>query len=875
MQAILNLPSVSKEFTVRNLLDNVQKRIRALQALNQPVGHWDVFLILIIRQKLNNYLREKWEETVGTTELPTFKQLLLFLERRSLIENTQNFQKSRDTTKLPLKSNNNQAKGYMKNTQTCLSTTSDTPAEKPQPSCPVCKNSHYLWSCDKFKELTPQERYDLVKKLSICHNCFNSNHRTRDCRKYTCRKCRKRHHILLHFDSEQSTDPHNSKPEMTCQNITTLFNCKFLYKSQVILATAIVDILDSKGNYRPCRAILDSCSQCNSITERLANVLGLNKKEVNIKLKGVANLESSIKYVTSTEIKSRYEDLKLQFSFFVFTNISESMPSLPINRNTLRIPENIFLADPNFHTPADIDILIGAEHFYTLLRNGQIRIPGQSALLQETELGWVFSGRYANSQSLSTFDKKPSVSCNLINFKELPILWELGEDNNSKHLSAEESSAEDHCIKNVSRDESGRYIVKLPFNDKKKSLGVSKNTAYQRLYALEKHFLKDPDLKAQYVDCLESYFEEDHISLLSNADLNRPGYYLPHQAVVKVDSLTTKTRVVFDGSAKTSSGLSLNDTLLVGPTIQDDLFSIVVRFRSNIVAFTADIKQMYRQVLVSPEDRVYQKILWRKDPSEPIKTYVLKTVTFGTSCAPFLAVRTLHQLANDEQKRFPLAAEILKRDVYVDDFLSGAQTLEEARKLRDELISLLQCGGFSLRKWSSNCLELCRELSNESSSEYLALDPSETVKALGIQWDLFTDSIIYTVNITDTDSPVTKRSILSKCSKLFDPLGLVGPVIVIGKILIQSLWKIQLGWDDLVPTEIQEQWSDCQNQLPLLSKIKFARCLTVADSVEIQLHGFCDASEKAYGACIYVRATDSQKQPSVCSSLLEISRCSN
>ena len=111
---------------------------------------------------------------------------------------------------------------------------------------------------------------------------------------------------------------------------------------------------------------------------------------------------------------------------------------------------------------------------------------------------------------------------------------------------------------------------------------------------------------------------------------------MPHHAVVKEDSLTTKVRVVFDGSARSSSGISLNDALMVGPTLQDDLFSQLLRFRSRKYALTADMEKMYHQIRVHPEDALYKKILYRANPNEPVKTYTLNTVTYGTACASYL-----------------------------------------------------------------------------------------------------------------------------------------------------------------------------------------------------------------------------------------------
>ncbi|XP_043484706.1 uncharacterized protein LOC122512738 [Leptopilina heterotoma] len=190
-------------------------------------------------------------------------------------------------------------------------------------------------------------------------------------------------------------------------------------------------------------------------------------------------------------------------------------------------------------------------------------------------------------------------------------------------------------------------------------------------------------------------------------DSQKPGYFLPHHAVIKEDSITTKTRPVFDSSAKSSTGISLNDTLLVSPTLQDDLFAIVLRFRLFTYALTADIQQMYRQILVAENYRLFKKILWRFSLEEPIQIHTVNTVTFETSCAPYLAIRTLRQLADDEENTFPLASKILKRDFNVDDLLTGSQTFQGALELRNDLIQLLEKGGFNLRKWASNHPDMC------------------------------------------------------------------------------------------------------------------------------------------------------------------------
>jgi hypothetical protein len=178
--------------------------------------------------------------------------------------------------------------------------------------------------------------------------------------------------------------------------------------------------------------------------------------------------------------------------------------------------------------------------------------------------------------------------------------------------------------------------------------------------------------------------------------------YLPHHYVLKGSSTTTSFRVVFDASAKTSCGHSLNNNLMVGPTIQDEMFDILLRFRLHLYAFTADIAKMYRQVKVTREDSDKLRILWRKDFSGPVEEYRLLTVTYGTASAPFTATRTLKQLALDEGNHYLLAKEVIIRDFYVDDLMSGCNDKEHGLQLQHELIACVDKGGMKFRKWSSN-----------------------------------------------------------------------------------------------------------------------------------------------------------------------------
>lgn len=271
--------------------------------------------------------------------------------------------------------------------------------------------------------------------------------------------------------------------------------------------------------------------------------------------------------------------------------------------------------------------------------------------------------------------------------------------------------------------------------------------------------------------------------------------YLPHHPVVKESSSTTKVRVVFDGSAKTSSGHSLNDSLLVGPVVQDELLNQIIRFRKFPIALVADIEKMYRQISMNPADRSLQRILWRFDASEPIQAYELGTVTYGLAPSSFLATRTLLQLVEDEGIPFPNASTAIKKNVYVDDLIAGANSIEAAIQLRGELSELLQKGGFRFRKWCSNALPVVADLPPEllGTQHSMKFDPDESIKTLGIRWEPEADVFRFDVTVTVQNQRPTKRTILSAIAQLYDPLGIISPVVVAAKILMQNLWLLALG----------------------------------------------------------------------------------
>ncbi|XP_033217074.1 uncharacterized protein LOC117172895 [Belonocnema kinseyi] len=196
------------------------------------------------------------------------------------------------------------------------------------------------------------------------------------------------------------------------------------------------------------------------------------------------------------------------------------MPSMPLNRNHFEIPPNIFLADPNFHEPAPSDIIIGAEFAHSFLRKGQLRIKGHTAVLQKPILGWIIAGR-AYNQNRKTNDRSTNLFCLFNQSEKMPILWELDPVQTTSTHSKEEQVCETHFANHVRRDDDGRYIVKLPFNDKIDQRADLRNVALQRFYTLERKFDRNPSLKTQYSYCVNSYLSEGHMSLATKDSLDK------------------------------------------------------------------------------------------------------------------------------------------------------------------------------------------------------------------------------------------------------------------------------------------------------------------------------------------------------------------
>lgn len=365
------------------------------------------------------------------------------------------------------------------------------------------------------------------------------------------------------------------------------------------------------------------------------------------------------------------------------------------------------LADPDFDKPGNIDMLLGASFFWQVIKNGKYELGKDCPVLQGTKLGYIISGSVPQTTN--------QTHCHLLQLSEqLAKFWTIEDCQTNVILSAEEIACENHFVLNTTRDSSGRFIVEIPFKEQVDKLGESKQRAVKQFYSLERKLTSDPYLKNRYINFMNEYLSLGHMNKVENSD--SISYFLPHHGVLKESSETTKLRVVFNGSAPTTTGLSLNDLQMVGPTIQSDLLSILIQFRKYTYVVSADIAMMYRQILVAPNHRSLQKIVWRTDPSKPLEEYELATVTYGTASAPFLEIRSLNQVAVENEILYPEAAKIIKNNFYVDDMITRSNNKETLIQNCQLVSNILKTGCFELRKWISNSSVVLDALTDSDGS---------------------------------------------------------------------------------------------------------------------------------------------------------------
>lgn len=500
IDSLFNLPKLTNENAtdLRKLIDTCTKNVDALKNLGLPVeGLGECMLINRIASKLDSETRKAWELNHVDDDLPCYDDTLEFLrERCKVLEKIQPIVKQVFKSQKPVR-NVQDVKGK-------TSTLVATPDK-----CPQCSESHELWRCDSFKNAVLSDKYNVLRRLGACFNCLQKGHRTINCTsKHTCKKCRKSHHTILHPEddgtkksvtsptSAEKPEPAKKNPEQPTKSEPTAVPDEEEKRSnfcvqpknlgkQILLSTAVVLVIGKAGQQYPCRVLLDSGSHTSFVTEQFANLLALKKETANINISCLNDTQTKVRLKIHTQVKSRVTDYTVCLELLVVPKITGVLPTSKVDMSALAIPNGVSLADPGFHVPDKVNMLLGADVFYDMLMSGRIQLPRSAAILQETQFGWVLSGPAPteDSQVVHSF-------CSTASDETVDALvrrfWEIESFGN---VESPRSTVEEECVQHFEdtheRTTEGRYLVRLPFNEKKNQLGDSKRMAEKRFYGLE------------------------------------------------------------------------------------------------------------------------------------------------------------------------------------------------------------------------------------------------------------------------------------------------------------------------------------------------------------------------------------------------------
>lgn len=925
---------------IRELLDVIQESLEALNNLEVETQSWDPILVVLIKRKLPFKTREEWEKQLNPEDVPTYAQLLAFLEKR--YRTVENLELVGSVT--------SEISDGIKVSYRNKSKSSQLPDN--YTNCVACNNAaHSLMICETFLNMSISNRSAFVNAKKLCRNCLAVGHVIKDCKSVKrCFKCSRNHHTLLHrddFSQSSSQEPsyerknflttnqsntkyqpfnyqrnhqsnsstnhyqnsryhgrdqnnfsqtttqnsqqnsqmqHNQQQNSSQQNglgnshvkrnLTTITEIESSqstnHEKETLFPTAIIKVKSEGGVTYHLRALLDQCSEEVFIKESVAKMLG--RKQFQIPSFDVTGLEGVVtsRVEKATQVQMLIEEKSLEMNANIVTTLVGMLP-----KAIVQWPKNLFknikLADTNFANPNNVDIMLGTQAYTEILLNGVLKEGGY--LAQNTKLGWIISGK-SDIEPNNSNPRRTLLCLNTRKAEEpdetLKKFWEIEEvPRKKKKFTTEEIECEKVFNESYRRLADGRPQVKLPFKENPfEVLGQSRNQAVARWLSMERKLEKDKQLKVDYMAAIQEHLDLGHMERIKTTEkqlthvkedgnLTFSCYYIPHHAVVKEESKTTKTRIVFDASATTSSGKSLNEILMVGPTIQESLTIRLMKWRIHRYALRGDITKMYRQVKVYEEDVDFQRMVFRFNKTDPIEDFCLNTLTFGTASAAYMATRTLQQIAIDGEREFPIGSKIVKTDFHVDDLLTGADTIDEVKTIWKEIKELLAKAKFPMRKWSSNNNEVLKLIpSEEREFKSAEISIEDTLKTLGIGWSPVEDYFFFTAPEFNVTEKLTKRNFLSQAAKLFDPLGWLGPTIIKPKIMFQNMWKEELRWDDVISKELANEWMEFRNELKSLERIKIPRWFGWTNGCIVELHGFCDASKRAYGAVIYMKTTN-------------------
>ena len=894
---LINLPPVFGERNVsrlRQLLDQIEIHHRGLQTLGVDPATYSHFVVPFLMDKIPEQIRLSMIRFNPKDQLEwTIEDFVASLEKEIKVRENHNL--FRHQTAPPMRRQPQQQQQQHNQIGTASAMLNVNKKRK----CAFCLDeAHQAENCKKVEGV--KERRDIAKRFAKCFICLNSGHKAINCRsRINCRICNGKHHVSI-CNSSTNSGPSSNKatdlpeipspaPSAPLDPNANSWTGNVTSGSNVALQTALAFVDEKKEE--KVRVLFDSGSQKSFVTAKTVSKLGLNyvrKENLGIRAFGSNETDYALREIVNFSISPVNGGESVNVECFVVPEIASIVNEhVEFVKHDYPHLKRLYFSDvAKNKEDLEVDILVGANFIWQFQKGETIRGGPNDPVAIHTTLGWVLSGPLKGRSIVSD---EPSVSnANLVSAstkqekqlleEKVSRLWDLDT------LGIRpENEVHEKLIDEISFS-GGRYTVGLPWKVGHGDLPSNYDVCFHRLQGLLRKLRKEPEILTKYDEIIKEQEQAGIIQKVANLEPEPSGkiHYLAHRAVIRDHAETTKVRIVFDASCKeTRNGTSLNDCLHVGPPLTPLLFNILLRFRHNKVCLIGDIEKAFLNIGINEVDRDCLRFLWVSDTKADkpdVQVYRYNTAVFGVRSSPFLLNAVLRHHIESFKNVDPEFVFKLSESFYVDDLVTGCETTEETFCLYEKARDRLKLAAFSLRKWKSNDQELMARINAEerkiqgenekqqdpSQEESFAKetlgtegDTGNKTKVLGLAWDMGKDTLdiqLGKVSATDFDLP-TKRKILSTLAGIFDPLGITSPVSVTGKVLFQEICVNKLGWDEPLPQELALKWQTWLKDLQQTGKIEIPRCYYEGVEGEIlsySLHGFGDASKKAYSAVVYL-----------------------
>jgi len=872
-------------------IDNAIPHISGLKNLNDEEENRKLL------QKLPDWIIVRWGNIVADhdnkgKDYPSFHQFVEFLTQQAKIAtrpvcSLQALKGERPTERKAQKDSvvnknsttlmvsSNGTENQLADAQT-MQTVNQNPTIK-EKKCVFCKKpDHYLPNCNAFMKETLEHRKQFIKNERRCFKCLRTGHGARDCKRpHECQKCKGKHPSCLHDDNRVKAKRGNENQETVVEATNNKISCSKLSSSSSTTLPVWLSSKHDPHNEKLVYALIDSQSDTTFVDHSIAEQLNAPREPTRLKIGTITSGNQPgvvCDKIEGLQVRSYYGNILVDLPpVYTIDHIPLRPSSIPTRdmannwSHLQRIAEDM---PPLLN--CEPGVLIGFNCSHAFLPRECITGGDLDPFAVKTDLGWGIIGK--TSPGTHSLEAEDESMCRRIITKEFPLISPNDacqvlerdfqhDQNDGKKVSQEDIQFLHILEKEIQKDDDGHYQMPLPFK-KTPTLPNNYSLAAKRLDHLKRKLSRNEEYFQEYSDFMKEIMKRGDAEEASNPNTGQE-WYIPHHGVYHPQK--KKLRVVFDCSAKFQN-TSLNDHLLVGPNLINNLVGVLSRFRQYPVAVTCDVEKMFHQFRVDERQRDFLRFLWWEngDMSREPTTYRMKVHLFGATSSPGCANFGLKHMASANKDKYPDGARFVEEDFYVDDGLASEPTEEKAISLVQEAVTICAEGGLRLHKFASNSRAVMEAIpASERAPNMQTLDLSfdelPIERTLGMLWSVESDSIQF--SFSPADRPPTRRNILAIVASLYDPLGLIAPFVLTGKSILQEICHKGVKWDDPVPAELLPKWVAWKADLEKLKQLVIPRCYYPTDFghiVKIQLHHFSDASFKGYGMCSYLRFENDQ-----------------